>query len=64
MSRDFGIWMKTRRKKKYMSQVRLADKLGVHVNSVIRWESGTAFPPLDMAEMIIEILGGRLKIEV
>ena len=62
MSRDFGIWMKQRRKKKYMSQARLAKKVGVHPNSIIRWESGTQFPPLDMAERIIEVLGGVLLI--
>ena len=62
MSEDFGAWMKTMRKHKYMSQSRLANKIGVHYNSIIRWESGTQFPPLDIAEKIIEVLGGSLTI--
>lgn len=62
MSRDFGAWMKTRRLKKSMSQVRLANSIGVHVNSIIRWESGTQFPTLDMAERIIQVLGSELII--
>lgn len=63
MSRDFGIWMKRRREMKHMSQMRLAQKVGVHHNSIIRWETGTQFPPLDMAERLIEVLGGRLILE-
>lgn len=63
MSRDFGIWMKTMRKRKYMSQAKLAKKVGVHQNSILRWETGTQFPPLDMAERLIEVLGGRLILE-
>lgn len=62
MSRDFGEWMKNRRLKKSMSQMRLASSLGVHVTSIYRWESGTQFPPLDMAERIINVLGGTLSI--
>ena len=62
MSRDFGAWMKQRRIKKSMSQVRLANNIGVHVNSIIRWESGTQFPTLDMAERIIQVLGSELVI--
>lgn len=62
MCRDFGLWMKTMRKNKHMNQSRLAKKLGVHYNSIIRWESGTQFPPLDMAEKIVEVLGSELVI--
>lgn len=60
MSRDFGIWMKQSRERKHMSRTRLADKVGVHYNSILRWETGTQFPPLDMAERLIEVLGGKL----
>ena len=62
MSRDFGIWMRTKRLKKSMSQERLAKKVGVHMTSIARWETGTQFPTLDMAERIIEVLGGSLLI--
>lgn len=63
MSRDFGIWMKNRRLKKSMSQERLGKKIGVHANTIIRWESGTQFPTLDVAEKIIEVLGCALVVE-
>ena len=63
MSRDFYIWMRNKRLKKSMSQVRLAKKVGVHVNTIIRWESGTQFPTLDMAEKIAEVFGARFSIE-
>ena len=62
MSSDFCVWMKQRRKDKWMSQKRLAQKVGVHYNSIIRWETGTQFPPLDMAEKIVQVLGGVLTI--
>jgi transcriptional regulator with XRE-family HTH domain len=62
MSRDFGIWMKERRLKKSMSQERLGKMVGVHGNTILRWETGTQFPPLDMAERIIEVLGGVLLV--
>ena len=62
MSRNFGLWMKTMRNINNMTQSRLAKKVGVHYNSIIRWESGTQFPPLDVAEKIIEVLGSELAI--
>ena len=63
MSRDFGEWLKQNREQKHLTQRRLAQKVGVHYNSIIRWESGTQFPTLDMAERLIEVLGGRLILE-
>ena len=63
MSKDFGIWMKTMRKRKWMSQERLAAKVGVHPNTIIRWELGKQFPPLDITEQIVMILGGELIIK-
>lgn len=62
MSRDFGEWMRNHRLKKSMSQTRLAQAVGVHANTIIRWESGTQFPTLDMAERVIEVLGSELVI--
>ena len=62
MSRDFGEWMKANRLKKSMSQTRLAQKVNVHLNTIIRWESGTQFPPLDKAEEIINVLGCELTV--
>ena len=63
MSRDFGLWLKQSREKKNMSRMSLAKKVNVHYNSILRWETGTQFPPLDMAERLIEVLGGRLILE-
>lgn len=63
MSGDFHIWMRNRRLKKSMSQIRLAKKVGVHVNTIMRWETGTQFPPLDAAEKIVDVLGARFLIE-
>lgn len=60
MIKDFGMWMKRMRKKKRWSQVRLAEKVGVHYNTIIRWESGTQFPTLDKAEEIAQIFGFSL----
>lgn len=61
MSKDFGAWMKERRMERNWNQTKLAEKVGVHLNTIIRWESGTQFPTLDMAERIIEVFGWRLK---
>ena len=63
MSRDFGLWLKQSREKKNMSRMSLAKKVNVHYNSILRWETGTQFPTLDMAERLIEVLGCRLILE-
>lgn len=63
MSRDFGEWMKKRRSKLNMTQVRLAQKVGVHYNTIIQYEQGIRFPTLDMAEVIVVALGGKMMIE-
>jgi DNA-binding XRE family transcriptional regulator len=60
MSRDFGVWMKVMRAERNWNQSRLAKKVGVHLNTIIRWESGTQFPTLDMAEKIFEVFGWEL----
>ena len=62
MSRDFGIWIKNKRLNKGWSQERLGKKVGVHANTILRWETGTQFPPLDMAESLINVLGGMLLV--
>lgn len=41
-----GEKIKTLRKKKY-TQEELADRLGVHVNTLIRWERGDRMPTAD-----------------
>ena len=59
---DFGTWMKAKRKEKKWSQERLGMKTGYHANSIRRFEQGCQFPPLDMAEKIINVLGAELII--
>lgn len=55
---DFGILLHDLRKKKRMTQKQLADKLGVTVATVSRYESNTATPPLD------ELLGTEQRFTV
>lgn len=62
MSEDFAAWMKRARLKKSMSQERLAKKVNVHINTIMRWENGKQYPPLDKAEEIINILGWELTV--
>ena len=62
ISRDFGLWMRDRRMERHWNQSRLADKVGVHLNTIIRWECGQQFPPLDKAEEIAKILGSELSL--
>lgn len=61
MSRDFGVWMKQMRAKHRYTQEALAKTIGVHTTTIMRWETGTQFPPLDMAERIFEVFGWKLK---
>lgn len=59
---DFGVWMHERRIKRSMSQQRLADKVGVHINSIRRWEQGEQTPTFDMAQDIARALGQEITI--
>lgn len=38
--RNTGEWIRTRRRKKKISTVKLGKRLGVNRNSVMRWEAG------------------------
>lgn len=57
---DFGILLHDLRKKKRMTQKQLADKLGVTVATVSRYESNTATPPLDTLRSISSIMNVSL----
>lgn len=59
---DFGRWMKAKRKKMKLSQEELARIIISNKNTISRYETGDRFPPLDVAEMIVKVLGGEFII--
>lgn len=60
VSKDFGIWIRDKRLARGWSQERLGGKVGIHGNSIHRYETCCQFPPLDVAEAIINVLDGEL----
>lgn len=62
ISIDFGKWIREQRLSRGWSQERLANKVGLKGPSIMRYESGTQWPPLDVAEAIINVLGGKLEL--
>ena len=50
-----GEKIKTLRKKKY-TQEEFADRLGVHVNTLIRWERGDRMPTADRLKDLADVL--------
>lgn len=59
---DFGRWMKSKRKKMKLSQEELARIIISNKNTISRYETGDRFPPLDVAETIVKVLGGEFII--
>ena len=59
---DFGRWMKAKRKRMKISQEGLARMILSNKNTISRYETGDRFPPLDVAERIVSILGGEFII--
>lgn len=59
---DFGKWIKAKRKEKGWNQLQLARQIPRHPNSITRYETGDDFPPLDVAEKIVSLLGAELVI--
>ena len=51
-----GEKIKTLRKKRY-TQEELADRLGIHVNTLVRWERGDRMPTADKLKELANILG-------
>lgn len=45
------------RKKKGLTQQMIADKVGMHVTQIKRYEAGTSFPTLDIFRKIVLALG-------
>ena len=59
---DFGQWQKEQRKKHHVSQEALAEKIASNKNTVSRYETGDRFPPLDVAERIVNYFGAEFVI--
>lgn len=58
--RNTGEWIRTRRRKKKISTVKLGKRLGVNRNSVMRWEAGRPVKRMDVRAGVrgIEAEGG------
>lgn len=51
------VAIKEMRSKKNMSQIELANKLGVRANTLSQWEAGTRNPKIELLPRLAEILG-------
>ena len=56
MIQDFGQNFKKIRKAKGLKQHQLAQKLGVRVETISRYESGMSYPPILFLEEIFDVL--------
>lgn len=54
---NIGQAIKELRVKKNMTQVVLAERVGMSVNAVSQWELGKTFPPKDSIARLCEALG-------
>ena len=59
---DFGKWMQRKRKEMNVTQERFGRMVMSNKNTISRYESGDRFPPLDVAERIVSVLGAELVI--
>ena len=51
------IQIKKQREKNRLSQVQLAQKLGVNQNTVSQWETGRSSPPVDKLIIMSDLFG-------
>ena len=59
---NFGKWMKEHRKRRGISQEDLSEKILTNKNTISRYETSDRFPPLDIAERIVNYFGAELVI--
>ena len=59
---DICEWIRSKRKEKGMSREQLASKLNCHETSIGRWERGDQYPPFDITEDIVKIMGAEIVI--
>lgn len=57
----FPTRLKQLRKEKQMTQQKLSILLGVHINSIKRWETGKRFPGPGEIQALAQALGVRIK---
>jgi transcriptional regulator with XRE-family HTH domain len=53
----YGEWLRMARRRKDLTQPRLAAKVGVGRNTVSRWENGRHLPPPSRRQSIERVLG-------
>ncbi len=58
--KEVAFNLKEVRRKKNITQVELAEKLGIHQQTISRYESGGKVPQVDTAALIAEALGVTL----
>lgn len=59
---SFTEWMINERKRRKWNRTRVSNKIGVHVNTMGRWEREESAIPFEMAEKIADMYGYELKI--
>jgi len=59
--RKIGVFLKTLRKEKNITQEQLAEKMGVSNRSVSRWETGANLPELDILMQLADYYGVELR---
>ncbi len=55
--------VRTQRRGRKISQMDVASRVGVHVDTIVAWEKGESSPVLNNFQALIHALGGRLTIE-
>lgn len=59
--RKIGVFLKSLRKEKNITQEQLAEKMGVSNRSVSRWETGANLPDLDILMQLADYYGVELR---
>lgn len=54
---DIGKAIKSLRQKQSMTQAELAERIGMSINAISKWELGKSFPPKDSIKHICEAFG-------
>ena len=60
--KDFGEWLKAKRKAQKLTQRELAEKCGICRECICWWENGKNSPTLENADKLVKALGTSLTI--